>query len=592
MSFTAVRPFARKRKRATNKESGKESNDEQSKIPVINGVPPIVVPHLLEAVKLQKKYISQQHKLPQSDLSNPLSHQSPEHSDGNRNRSVHDAIFARIHASHTTKGPLQELQLDAQRSLESFLCEINKHTNDVTDEMFDDEELPSGCAVGCLEFLSDLIKDGTVKIILRHAALVVCRGLLQQRHDCRIIYTKNIKDLVDAIGDADQHLDACPKIGNTEQMVVYQKEGLKMIKDLSKRFRSIEPTLVIAGRYLEEQKGISLVAGTNSALKRKTNAGMIELRRTRDVALKFADIEAGRIRKLLGKVDSCFDVLVQRFGHRSASIDKVLPAQVKDETEDGKGTDLLIVEEEDQSDDEDIGWEDGDNKDSESVQSDNDEDHLCRVERTLSVMKQTGALQNDGTLDVTFGVQSNHTSPAPSSEDIDTNHTTLKARELLSKCLRKLSKRHSRISLWIDALVSADNMIDSNRIRATIQSTDMDESQVRVSSVIILPESIRNKKPLIMKALTDCKSAISTAFLAAAKIGIYDKSNCNRSAPLPQLSDSSNALYEPASQSWQDALGVTATRPCTSMRQANVQQSKRNRSSNRDHRLQIRLRKK
>jgi len=247
------------------------------------------------------------------------------------------------------------------------------------------------------------------------------------------------------------------------------------------------------------------------------------------------------------------------------------------------------VEEEDQSDDDDIGWEDGDNEDSENVQSDNDEDHLCRVERTLSVMKQTGALQNDGTLDVTFGVQSNHTSPAPSSEDIDTNHTTLKARELLLKCLRKLSKRQSRISLWIDALVSADNMIDSNRIRATIQS----ESQIGVSSVIILPESIRNKKPLIMKTLTDCKSAISTAFLAAAKIGIYhDKSNCNRSAPLPQLSDSSNALYEPASQSWQDALGVTATRPCTSMRQTNVHQSKRNRSSNRDHRLQIRLRKK
>ena len=582
MSSAEPRPSARKRKRANDKKNDKESNAQEAKTPVINGVPPVVVPYLLEAVRANKKYISQQHKLPPSD------EQSSENCHGHKNGledAIHDAIFARIHASHTTKGPLQELNLGAQRSLESFLCEIHKQTNDVISELVDDEDLPSGCAVGCLEFLFDLMKDDTVKIILRHAALVVCRGLLQHRRDCRVIYTKKIKDLVDAIGDADQHLHACPKIGNKEQVVVYQKEGLKVIKDLAKRFKSIQPTLVIAGRYLEEQKGISLVAGTHSALKRKTNTGMIELRRVRDVALKFADKEADCVRKLLRKVDSCFDTLVHRFGHSTESIDIALPARSNEDEDDGKNTELLVVEEEFQSDDDEIDWEDGDNEDNELAQSDDNENHLSRVERTISVMKQTGALQNGG-LDVSFSVtgQSN----LAVTEGKDDNHTTQKARELLSKCIGKLTKRQSRILLWIDALVSADNMIDSNRIRITTQSTG--ESQAGISSVIILPESIRNKKPLVMKTLVDCKSAIITAVSAATKIGIQNSLlNGNRSVSLPELPDSSTAIFsEPVFQSWQDALGVTDTRHGTRRRQPNVQ----NKSRKKYHPLQIKLRKK
>jgi len=555
-------------------------------------VPPIVVPYLLEAVKGQKSYITMQHKLSRDDdqsssSSGPLNQRNAAN-DGSSSRrasgdATHDAIFARIQALDTTGGPIQELQLGAQKSLDALLGEMNAQTRDVGNDIVDDEDLPSGCAVGCLEFLFDLITDDTAKIILRHAALCVCRGFLQHRNDCRIVYTKKIKELVDAIGDADQHLDACPKIGKKEHVIVYQQEGLKVIKDLSTRFKTIQPTLVIAGRYLEEQKGISLVAGTQSALKRKTNVGMIELRRMRDVALKFADKEADRIRKLLGKVDSCFETLVPRFGHSSASSDPVIPIRSEDEAlNDDKEIDLLVVEEV-QSDDDDIDWEDGDNEDNgeELVHSNDKEDHMARVERTLAVMKQSGAIQS-GTLDVEFGIQSGQSSllEAPNT-DAEADSAVTKAIEQLSKCIEKLSKRQKRISLWIDAIVSADNMTDSNRIRAASHP----ESQPGLSSVIILPESIRKKKPSVIRTLTDCKSAISTAISAGKKIGIHNTSNIvsdSISAVRLEVPDRGNASLsvEPISQPWQDALGVMNARSGTTTRRSShpkVHHSSRNR---------------
>lgn len=588
MSSKAPRTSAtRKRKGATNSKSGVKSKSGESKTPVIHDVPPVVVPYLLEAVKGQKAYISMQHKLSQEDdqqssSSGPLNQRNAAN-DGRRasDDAIHDAIFARIQALDNTMGPIQELQLGAQRSLKSLLCEITTHTRDVENDIVDDEDLPSGCAVGCLEFLFDLIKDDTSKIILRHAALRVCSGFLQQRNDCRIVYTKKIKELVDAIGDADQHLDAFPKIGKKEHVVVYQQEGLKVIKDVSTRFKTIQPTLVIAGRYLEEQKGISLVAGTQSALKRKTNVGMIELRRMRDVALKFADKETDRIRKLLRKVDSCFETLVPRFGHSSASSDPVIPIRSEDEAlNDDKETDLLVVEEEAQSDDDDIDWEDGDNGDNgeELVHSNDKEDHMARVERTLAVMKQSGAIQS-GILVVDFDIHSGQSSlvEAPNT-DAEADSAATKAREQLSKCIEKLSKRQKRISLWIDAIVSADNMTDSNRIRAASHP----ENQSGLSSVIILPESIRKKKPSVIRTLTDCKSAISTAISAGKKIGIHN--NIVRdsiSAVRPEVPDRSNAALSvgPISQPWQDALGVTNARSGTTRRSSHpkVQHSSRNR---------------
>ena len=586
-SKPSITSATRKRKRATNSKSGVKSNSGESKTPIIHDVPPAVVPYLLEAVKGQKAYISMQHKLSQEDdqstSSGPLNQRNAAN-DGRRasDDAIHGAIFARIQSLETTMGPLQELQLGAQRLLESLLGEINTRTRDVGNDFVDDEDLPSGCAVGCLEFLFDLIKDDTAKIILRHAALHVCSGFLQQRNDCRIIYTKKIKELVDAIGDADQHLDAHPKIGKKEHVIVYQQEGLKVIKDVSTRFKTIQPTLVIAGRYLEEQKGISLVAGTQSALKRKTNVGMIELRLMRDVALKFADKEAARIRKLLGKVDSCFETLVPRFGHSSTSSDPVIPIRSEDVAlNDDEETDLIVVEEEVQSDDDDIDWEDGDTGDNgeELVHSNDKEDHMARVERTLAVMKQSGAIQS-GTLVVDFDIQSGQSSlvEAP-TKDVEADSAAIKAREQLSKCIDKLSKRQKRISLWIDAIVSADNMTDSNRIRAAYHP----ESQSGLSSVIILPESIRKKKPSVIRTLTDCKSAISTAISAGKKIGIHNNIVSDSiSIVRPDIPDnSSNATLsvEPISQPWQDALGVMNVRSGTTRRssQLKVQHSSRNR---------------
>jgi len=549
-------------------------------------VPPVIIPFLLLAVKAYKKYTSLQHKLSQEEQNNV--HHLQEDGNGstvngvNNERagddSIQEAIFARMDSNKHKSGPLHAQQQETQQAINSLLSELSKNSADSLTATIDDEDLPTSCAIGCLDFVMDLIKDDTAKIILRHAAVCVSHALLQNRNDCRIVFTKRIKEFVDAIGDADNHMAADNRIGKTEHVVMYQKEGLKLVHSLSDRFTTIQPTLVIASRYLEEQKGISLFASSQSSMRRKTNAGMIELRRIRDVAIKCAEKECGRVNKILKKMDSCFDILVPRFGHRFNSnlsgVAEKAPGHSDEET------DLIVVDEEDDSDD-GIAWEDGDEgNDDDSEKGDIDEepdretheeteDHLSAVERTLAVMQQSRALQNDGTLDVMFGADAEDSATATTTVPADTEQPCEAARELLSKCVAVLTKRHERLSLWIDALMSADNMTDASRI---ITSSKLEQSRIGASSVIILPESIRKKKGPIKRLLIDIKGTATKALSAAGKIGINAKSVQNNDTtgegapnngsekqqegvmelvetPFPATN---NSLIQP----WQDVLGV------------------------------------
>ena len=495
---------------------------------------------------------------------------------------------------------LDALQESAAASIKTLLQQCQQQTKNTKksvydDDDYDDTELPTGCGIGCFDFCLGLIVDESTKIILRNAAFRVCRGLVEERNDCQIVFANKIKIIVDAIGDADKHLRKFPKIGSPPHVVLFQREALIFINDIAQRFPSIRPTLMIAARYLEEQKHISI--GNESAeslLKRKSNSGLAELRRIRDLALLNTDKEVEKVRKLLIKVDACFEVLVPRFGHESGQTKTklLLEDKLHSTNNDIDVNQELVLDYDEVSDDdddeEDIDWEDGDNSSQGGggegdqtmsqiqLNEDDPEEHKMRVERTLAVMKQSGALQNDGTIGISMDREQNgiHQQTCMADEDLQRH------RELLGKCIQKLSKRRDRISLWIDAILAADNMTDVKRVRKSQRS-----NRNMAVSTMILPESARKKIPLALRSLTNCKNSISIAVTAAKQMGVEDVGphTSETTMPFDTVSNSIDESENRSHSAWSESH---------TSRNQSVHLSRSSRQPKRKRRFDIRLSKK
>ena len=379
-----------KRKRHTsifNQEKESKDVKKEDEIPVIKQVSPNVVPHLLEAVRAKKKFLSRRHQHRQKiaqrgdiiDGTNDLEPREVLASTLKNRNTTQEAIFARMEASSAAAAveqkslsdPLHAYRQHSIDTNQSLLNAINQECTDLNFSqsvlkqksassstfaiLFDEENIPPNCATGCLHFLLGLLIEeanstSVSKIILRHAAVCIIRELVNNRRDCFIIFARrnHMKEFVDAIGNTDIQSSVSDrngdinsqgrprKIGIKESTHEFQKEGLRLIHNLSdivygypinspsismptslqSHFAaSIIPTLEIARRYLEEQKGISLDGNSDSFMRKKSNGGMRELRRIRDMALTHADKEVEKVDKILALVDRCFEVLVPRFGH-------------------------------------------------------------------------------------------------------------------------------------------------------------------------------------------------------------------------------------------------------------------------------------
>lgn len=493
---------------------------------------------------------------------------------------------------------LDALQESAAASIKTLLQQCQQQTKNTKksvydDDDYDDTELPTGCGIGCFDFCLGLIVDESTKIILRNAAFRVCRGLVEERNDCQIVFANKIKIVVDAIGDADKHLRKFPKIGSPPHVVLFQREALIFINDIAQRFPSIRPTLMIAARYLEEQKHISIGnESAESSLKRKSNSGLAELRRIRDLALLNTDKEVEKVRKLLIKVDACFEVLVPRFGHESGQTKTKL---LLEDTLHSTNNDIDVnqelvldyeVSDDDDDDEEDIDWEDGGNSSQGGggegdqamsqiqLNEDDPEEHKLRVERTLAVMKQSGALQNDGTIGISMNRAQNGIHQKPDEE-------LQEYRELLGKCVQKLSKRRDRISLWIDAILAADNMTDVKRVRESQRN-----NRNMTVSIVILPESARRKIPLALRSLTNCKNSTSIAITAAKQIGVQDVEPQVSETAMP-FNPVSNSMNE-TSVNAENSSHLAWSESRTSSRNQSLQLS-RSRQPKRRRRFDVRL---
>mmetsp|Transcript_14908 Transcript_14908/g.28052 ORF Transcript_14908/g.28052 Transcript_14908/m.28052 type:complete len:263 (-) Transcript_14908:77-865(-) len=219
---------------------------------------------------------------------------------------------------------------------------------------------------------------------------------------------------------------------------------------------------------------------------------------------------------------------------------------------------IIKMELHDDDDDDDVDWEDGmehanDHENHTTAETTLDrtssEEHLVRVERTLTIMRQSGALSSDGTMNVSLGRLNTITHGNQSAEI---------ARQVLSNNMSKLLKRQEKIILWMDAIVSADNMIDVRKLRNDeYHQSRTQSSHVGTSSLVLLPDSLRRVKPKVLKTLTECRNSIAAAISAASKIEIEVKLKSDEQTRSRQDTDSAEGRTKILmSCSWQHAIGV------------------------------------
>lgn len=528
------------------KSSGKGRSLEPTvEVITIPHVTSDVAPFLINAIKAQKKLASLQIKFSSSK----------EKDNGNlrMKRSHHDVddedvtgeIIERIDAS-------RQIEQEASNPLFSQKTIVDQSTNDLLHKLHEthpsssgnDGEILTSIAGGCFSFILELIEDSKNKTSLRNAAVCSMRALVLNRRDCRALFTKHIKRFVDAVGDAKAENNmlssnmyhASIRENLSEGIVMMQKNALRLLYDLSDNCHETEPCIMIAKRYLEEQKGINFRTGSYARVK--NNAEMVELRRIRDIAMKFSEKECSRIEKILHKMDACFEILVPRFGHNNDILPSSLFSQTSKQSGQGSNdcgheiTELKAENEEDEEEDS-IAWEDGDEgvgdiSDNEVVGGGTD-DHAEAVEQTLAVMKQSGAI-HDGVMDISFGKDEGKVELFTPSSVSNENKDSIENEAIshLGKCVTSLMKRYARIEVWVDAILSADNLTDSNRIRSAQGSrSTSNPSSTEASSLIILPESVRNKKASTVTRLNEMKNRAAFAISNSRRIKMYRSNNSN-----------------------------------------------------------------
>eukprot|EP01083_Nonionella_stella_P092820 259975_1 len=551
------------------KESSGKGKSSQPTVEVIT-IPHVtsnVAPFLIDAIKAQKKLVSIQIKLSSKeqdygDLQMKISCADVDEKDAT------GEIMGRMDASRQIEekgsNPLFYQKTIVDQSMNDLL---NKLQETDSSSIGKDEDILTSIAGGCFTFILELIEESKNKTSLRNAAICSMSSLVLNRRDCRVMFTKHIKRFVDAVGNAktedsmhssNMHHARARESPVSEGIEMMRKNALRLLYDLSDNSHETEPSIVIAKRYLEEQKGINLRTGSYTRVR--NNAEMIELRRIRDIAMKFSEKECSRIERIMLKIDACFDVLVPRFGHNSHILPSNLFSQIskqsgQESNECGHVITELIVED-DEGDS--IAWEDGDegvdDERANGMAQGGTKDHAEAVEQTLAVMKQSGAF-HDGVMDISFGKGEGMQERCVSSSvsDVNTERTEKEAIDHLKKCVTSLMKRYGRIEVWVDAILSADNLTDSNRIISTQESrSTANPSSTEASSLIILPESIRSRKASTVTRLNEIKHRAAFAIANSRKIGIYKSNNSNMksdSDPNRLVSLEHSSLLEPPQNS-------------------------------------------
>ena len=456
----------------------------QPDLPEIPGVPPDLTPLMVESLKSATKFF---HSVLtplnpfQDDEESIRSTSQPQQA------TVVDSILNRMSSSEEEK-KRRKLKECMDKDRQSLLDALKRKRG-----VNDGKSVP----VSCFRYLWELGQEHC-RVAARRASLYLCGALLQKSSECRreLARDDTLLKFVTCVVVA-QNLKA-----NTDQPVsCWQAEALEWLSHLSEEHGNFYPKFRVARSYLEQRCSSSLHTI-------KTNSTMPDIRRLRDIAIKYGDREIEKVEKLIQRANECLEVLVPRMGDAPCGI------AARTVTAVSSITDIK------EDDDDDIEWEDGD----EEIPEDLADDHARAVERTLEVMGLQG-----GIMEINF---------ARNCESDDSNDED--ARKVLQKTAQSIESRHmKRLSSWVDALIRADGLVMNGK------------------SLVVMSVDESRKRGELLQRLIDVKQSLASILASTSRFGIsVDAGDMNDPAPYSAAPTSASNLL--ASQRQRAVLAPAA----------------------------------
>ena len=361
--------------------------------------------------------------------------------------------------------------------------------------------------LSCFRYLWDL-GQGHGRVAVRRASLNLCGILLDKSSECRMFVSadETLFKWVTCVVEA-------KNVTSEAQVPCWQAEALEWLKHLSETYGDLYPKFRVAQQFLQQR----CTASMDSVLTEgNSGATMPDLRRLRDIVMKYGGREIAKVDKLIQRAHKSLDVLVPRM---SVAVDCGEVASVP------RGT-TETVDEENNSDDDDIDWEDGDEVFDEATV----EDHAEAVERTLAAMASAGGLQG-GAMEINLELKED--------DDEKPNAMDENAHKLLQKMVKLIETRHmKRLSSWVDALIKSDELILNEK------------------SLVLMSADVAKKRGDLLQKLLDRKQALANILASAAKLGVCVDSSISV-APSNTLRPAAMSNIPPARQS---AILATAAR--------------------------------
>mmetsp|Transcript_22533 Transcript_22533/g.48801 ORF Transcript_22533/g.48801 Transcript_22533/m.48801 type:complete len:580 (-) Transcript_22533:217-1956(-) len=430
----------------------------------------------------------------------------------------------------------------------------------------------------CLEFLLEILSNGSNSFHLRRSGLALARGVLERSSDARTFLASGqcLLDFVSVVEGVDNdHVEEDGNNGDTSntspQMSpksMFQLEALDLIHNLALKFGKFYTQFTVASRLLGDVSvnfsmnnsiGTSNNDNTQNGEGRSRHSRRINmriLRKERDIALECGPKACHSLERMIERADDYFRVLVPRFGGFNAesliehetskyNIASSMPASESNGL-DPIDTTANDVDHGEDDDDDSIDWEEGDIDLSDNdnhientnptstdfhdgITSDNPSsiDHQAAVAHTLDIMGRSGALL-DGELAVQIiGGKSMEVESSAIHSAVETPAdlatTTGKAADLnaearLQNIVKKVSTRRlPRLNQWIHALSHADGMEERAVVEPAAVGVPGIEGPV---SLVLLSEEKRALRGQLLQRMMKVRAEINGVLKSAAVLGI------------------------------------------------------------------------
>ena len=445
---------------------------------------------------------------------------------------------------------LQKIDNTANDKTTSFLNELKRRVQNPkrTGARHKSSTSSSNAPTKCLDFLLEVLSNNTNSFHLRRSALVILREILDRSSDARAYLSSGLLlNFVSAVENAQDDNSTAESghggsLNSLSPKSLFQLEAMELIHHLASQYGHFYTQFTVASRLIGD-------ASINFAIQRSNNIAqsnhqsqrdtMRLLRKERDNALEYGPKACQSLKRMIGKADEYFSVLVPRMGGFNA-----LSESTNDSTPDAKYDGIVDIDDkkdveqddDDADDDDSIDWEEGDthlptNAQPPSPQPHISIDHQDAVAHTIDIMGRSGALL-DGKLAVPFTEEPIERTATTNSSTIDisatTESTTTQARRKLQILVQKLSTaRLPRLLEWIDALTHADGMQERAVNDPTLSTSSSSSGPV---SMVLISEEKRSLRGKLLQNMMRIKGEIENVLQSAATLDITADEKTNAAA--------------------------------------------------------------